>query len=51
MMKEITVVMPVYKVEDYGFYVENGVCYLYFRQGETTYNAAGSFRIKLAEYQ
>lgn len=40
-----------YKAEDYGFYMENGVCYLYFRQGETTYNAAGSFRIKLAEYQ
>lgn len=40
-----------YKAEDYGFYLENGVCYLYFRQGETTYNAAGSFRIKLAEYQ
>lgn len=40
-----------YKAEDYGFYMKNGVCYLYFRQGETTYNAAGSFRIKLAEYQ
>lgn len=44
-------ILQEYKAEDYGFYLENGVCYLYFRQGEITYNAAGSFRIKLAEYQ
>ena len=44
-------ILQEYKAEDDGFYLENGVCYLYFQQGEITYNAAGSFRIKLAEYQ
>lgn len=39
-----------YKISDYNFYLEDGVCYLCFYKYEVTYGAAGSLAIEIGTY-